>query len=231
MTAYVYTPWAPVPSPTQPVPPNGTTVNNGNVNTSVWGAGIRAETYPIRMIKLETVLYVSIAIFRVDNGTFRNSTLPGQSTPFPLRQGAPAATCTTGMSTTVTRMIQVGDSFSYGYSISGNIPTGTLRYLASAPGNGASQAAVGGVAASSLTTYQFPAETIIQPGSMFWFGAQSQPLAYSYQGSANYYSQDGGSLSTKYYFTTNQSQSFVSTAATLLPTNIYFEEIQEDWFS
>jgi hypothetical protein len=200
------------------------------MGVSIWGAGIRAGTYPIRIGKVETFYTAGLPLYRVDSGAFRNSTLATPPAPVDLRQGSPVPTCTTGMSTSTT-YIHPGSPYStYDITPSGQIPTGTFRYLGSCPpasGNGGT--AGGGPGAAGVGTvagvYDFAFDLTVQPGSIFWFGSNITAFEVVVNSNQNNYLAYNGSLAGASTWDLNASKE------TITPVNIYFEEVQEDWTS
>lgn len=224
MTAYVYTPYCPVPTPHSTY--NGSQYTNGNINALIWGAGIRAGTYPIRIAKIESFIQGSLPLYRVDSATFHNSTVIAPATPVDLRQGAPVPTCTTGMSTAVTFYTYGNPYGTYNITVSGTIPSGTFHYLGTCP----LATAVTVQSGSTTTTvgynpgiYQFAFDLTIQPGSMFWFGSNITATQIVVNGGTNNYLAYNGTLAGQ------STWAQAATQETVTPVNIYFEEVQEDW--
>lgn len=208
MTAYVYRPTCTFPTP------YGSTTQNGWTSVGIWGAGIRAGTYPIRIAKVEAYSAAAM-MYRVDSATFNNSSLATTVTPFALRQGVttPAPTCTTGVSTVATYLT---NNSSYSYTISGSIPSGTFNFLGQGPPptpNGGSSGSPG--------VYEFQFDVIIRPGSMFWVGSHVNPYFYSIDGSGTYMASSGSAGSLN-----RDMNSGLITPNTL---SVYFEELPEDW--
>lgn len=217
MTNYVWRPYAPILTPSIPV--GGTSA--GYFATSIWGAGIRANMYPLRikMVKNSAPAF-PLNLYRVDSAVLNNSSIAPPVAPVPLRQGAPSATCTTAVGT-VAFYSSNGSNPTTTWSISGAIPSGSMMLL----GGSLSEAIrpvltdLGSNDASS-STYEFPDEVLIQPGSAFWMG--SDFTAYS---SAAYPLARSGAVAannTGYNITGSYGPRFFSTV-------VHFEEIQENW--
>lgn len=217
MTAYVYTPYCAIPAPIAGHPAG----SGGNYSATCWGAGIRAGTYPIRIIRVENLQSASsVPMWRIDGTTaFRNSTLSTNLpiVPVALRQDAPPPTCTTGLST-MTLTYSTSTS-AYSISTSGLVPTGTFRYLGSVGGAqfGSSTTLSSVVSAG---TYQFASELIVNPGSIFWIGSSYVPIPIN--GGAGATADSNGRAS----LVDAQNNAGV---IQVFPSNIYFEEVQEDW--
>lgn len=228
MTAYVYTPYCPIPTPRYSY--NGSAYVAGYMGVLIWGAGIRAGTYPIRIGKVETYFAAPLPLYRVDSAAFRNSTLAAPAALVDLRQGSPVPTCTTGMST-ATNYITPGSPYStYQYTPSGQIPTGTFHYLGSCPPATGSGTSAGGGPGAAPTgniagVYEFAYDLTILPGSLFWFGSNITATQVVVNGNQNNYLSYNGSLAGANTWDLNSSKEYIT------PVNIYFEEVQEDWTS
>jgi hypothetical protein len=231
MTAYVYTPYAPVPTPRVAVASGGGSYTNGYLYTLIWGAGIRAGTYPIRIGKIENFFTASLPLYRVDTAAFRNTTLATPPTPVDLRQGSPVPTCTTGMSTATDFMTYGSPYSTYSFAVSGQIPTGTFHYLGTCPPSNSGTAATttnsAQPAGSSIQAgqYEFAYDLTIQPGSMFWFGSNITAFQVVVNNGTNNYLAYNGCLAGQ------SSWDYMSSKETNIPVNVYFEEVQEDWTS
>lgn len=229
MTSYVYTPYCPVPTPHFIW--NGSNYVDGYQYVLIWGAGIRAGTYPIRIGKVENFFSASLPLYRVDSAAFRNTTLATAPTPVDLRQGSPVPTCTTGMSTATTYAHYASPYSTYTITPSGQIPTGTFRYLGTCP-----PSAIGAATSSTNSAqpagsniqagqYEFAFDLTIQPGSMFWFGSNITATQIVVNNGTNNYLSYNGSLAGQ------SSWDYQANKETNTPVNIYFEEVQEDWTS
>lgn len=203
MTAYIYSPLCPIPTPVW----SGS--GNGNTHIEVWGAGILAVTYPIHLIAIEWTF--PVLMWRVDGATMHNSSVAPTITPFSLRQNAATCTATTAMGTATRNL----SGSTYSYSISGAIPSGTFNFLG---GN----IPTGSTPATTASRYQPASEIIVEPGSALWFGSSVTAINATQGGAATTAYQGGVVANSDVNATVPVVQ--IKQAAC-----IYFEEIQEDW--
>ena len=215
MTAYVYSPYVDVPAGRYA---GGTT--SGFVSATVWGAGILATTLPIRIIKVENSALTMLNMYEVSSASLRNSSIQPTIVPSNLHSGvlAPPPTCAVGESTVTTSIN--GSTGVYTYSISGNIPTGTLKYVGSVPAASAGTAIGGVTPPGGLSPYEFSPWAIIAPGNAFWIGSDIQAFTFTSPGAGTaHVVQHGGAPSVN-------SWSYIDNTNVLASTNIYFDELR-----
>lgn len=178
MTAYLYAPRCPIPSPVLQ-----SASGSGNAFCWVWGAGIRANTLPIRITKIEIFIEpgagvltgspggLVMPLYQVDSCVFSGSSIAPTIVPVPARgPQAPPSSCTTSMST-LTASLPGAVSGQYNYSVQGTPPSGTYKYL----GSSTLGSQAGGVVVAA-GVYQFPFNLLIPAGSAFWIGSPTTPL-------------------------------------------------------
>jgi hypothetical protein len=190
MTAYVYRAVCPIPAPLG---------SGGHTATTVWGAGVLAVTYAIRIISVIPANN-QIPLWRVDNAVMHNSSIGPTNTPLPSRQGSLACSATTALGSIMTNL----SGSTYSYTISGTIPGGTFNYLGNAP--------------TQSAPFTFPSDVIIRPGACFWIGSDITALNVTQGGVATTYF-NGSAVGTYNINATSPLQQYGGAS------QVYFEEL------
>lgn len=134
--------------------------------SGVWGLGILAGTYRLRLVKVEGISTAGQASPSAWISRYSGATLHGatSATCVPMRQDGPSATATASYTTAVFS--------SPNYTPSGSAPSGTATILSY----------IAGVAAPGVASYEFPLDLTVSPGSALWFSLIPPGTSYSNSG-------------------------------------------------